>query len=231
MIKKDLTGQKFEKLNVVKFLQRTDKGQSIWLCQCDCGNLIKAIGGNLTSGNTKSCGCLRDSSHLLKHGMNRKNIYNRFYKIWQGMKQRCLNKNHPAYKYYGEHDIKICDKWLESFNNFKDDMYESYLEHCKDFEENNTSIDRINNDLGYSLDNCRWATDEEQHGNRRGIDWNKIIWKTQKFFKAISPDGKEFISNNQSEFARENDLNSKNINQCLLHKKKTHKKWKFIFIK
>ena len=74
------------------------------------------------------------------------------------MKQRCLNKNHTAYRYYGQRGIKICDRWLESFDNFLEDMGEA---------PNNLTLDRINNDGNYEKGNCRWITMDEQFKNKR----------------------------------------------------------------
>lgn len=89
---------------------------------------------------------------------NCKNTEHRLYSTWKSMKTRCLNKNVKSYKYYGGKGITICDGWLKSFNKFVEDMYPS-------FEEGKT-LDRKNNSLGYSKDNCRWATSTEQNSNQ-----------------------------------------------------------------
>jgi len=94
------------------------------------------------------------------HGMT-KTI---FYRKWQRMKRRCYVKNDKDYKNYGGNGIKI--EW-ESFEEFRDDMYDSYLAHCKKFGTKNTTIDRINNKKSYSKENCRWATVLEQNKNRK----------------------------------------------------------------
>ncbi len=81
------------------------------------------------------------------------------YRCWQDMKQRCLNPNAQAYKDYGARGITVCDSWKNSFANFLTDMGEA---------PNGMSLDRINNDLGYSPDNCRWASQKQQNRNHRG---------------------------------------------------------------
>lgn len=103
---------------------------------------------------------MRKSSNY-KHGMSG----TRFYKIWSNMIDRCLNKKHGKYSYYGGRGIKVCDDWLQ-FVNFYRDMYDGYIIHCGQYTERDTSIDRINNQDGYSLKNCRWATWSQQNVNR-----------------------------------------------------------------
>lgn len=88
----------------------------------------------------------------------------RFYKCWENMKTRCLNPKHKSYTRYGGRGIGVCKKWL-TFTNFKNDMYESYLEHRAIHGASSTTLDRRNNNLGYSKKNCRWATHQEQNRN------------------------------------------------------------------
>ena len=92
--------------------------------------------------------------------------WTRFYKIWEGMKHRCLCVNATSYKYYGARGIEVCKSWLE-FTNFRDDMYEDYLKHVKEYGEKETSIDRMDNDGNYEKKNCQWATWDEQAKNSR----------------------------------------------------------------
>lgn len=95
------------------------------------------------------------------HGMTK----TRFHNIWIGIKNRCLNPNVKAYSQYGGKGIKICDEWLD-FIGFKNDMYDLYLEHCKEYGEKDTSLDRIDNEGDYCKSNCKWSTCKEQSLNR-----------------------------------------------------------------
>jgi hypothetical protein len=150
-------GEKFGKLTILKEIEKyiSPKGhpQRIFLCECECGNIKQIALGHLRKGITQSCGCFHKEL-LKKHGYS----YDSIYKIWSDMKRRCLNSNCKAYKNYGGRGIKVCDRWLESFNNFLEDMGE---------RPEGLSIDRINNDGNYEPSNCKWATNKEQINNRR----------------------------------------------------------------
>lgn len=150
----DLTGKRFGRLTVIEYL-----GKGRWLCACECGNRKAVSGPHLRSGATKSCGCLHSDQlkrSLTKHGGSK----TRLYRIWLGMRKRCSNENCRAYERYGARGIKVCEEWSESFEAFRAwSLANGYAD--------DLSIDRIDNDCGYSPDNCRWATAMTQTHNRR----------------------------------------------------------------
>ena len=164
MNKGNLMGKKFERVTVIR-LDRVQGHHNYWFCRCDCGTEFVTIGNNLSRGLTKSCGCLRreTTSLIMKtHG----DCKTKFYYIWGSLKGRTQNKKNKRYGDYGGRGINICAKWLE-YEGFKDDMYLLYLEHCREFGESNTTIERKDVNGDYYMDNCTWATYQEQNSNKR----------------------------------------------------------------
>ena len=146
---KDLTGQTFGKWTVIGFHSRS-KSRTMWICQCECGIEKRIGGGDLCNGKSRSChSCARRT-----HGLTRTPEY----RVWANMLDRCRNPASPGYVRWGGRGIVVCERW-QSFENFLEDMGKRPSpEH---------SIERRDNDLGYSPENCYWATLKEQSHNKR----------------------------------------------------------------
>lgn len=150
----DITGQIFGQLTVLyrqpSFVQKGSG--AYWMCRCACGDFTTVSGSNLKTGSVKGCGCLRGQDSRPIHGMTASPEYN----SWHAMKSRCLYPSHEAYHRYGGRGITICDRWLNSFENFYADLGP---------RPEGTTLERINNNDGYHKDNCKWATRKEQSNN------------------------------------------------------------------
>jgi len=223
----NLVGTKFGFLMVEEYLGRIYSGKhTLWKCRCSCleGNYVNVIGSDLKRGHTKSCGCYRKevtSARSLKHGFKtKKNRKNSFYKSWSNMKSRCNNENLPHYDYYGGRGIIHDPRW-DDFQNFYDDMYLGWLVAKKKEKIKIPTIERIDVNGNYCKENCEWIPKSCQAKNKRNNKW----------FKAVSPSGEEFVSKNQTEFADEHDLIRSQISSCLHNYYiKFHKGWKFEFV-
>ena len=151
----DFTGKKIGLLQVLSLEKERKNGYAVWKCLCDCGNVCYKKSSYLK--RHPSCGCLGKKSMIeknKKHGM----VYSKEYNSWQSAKQRCTNINSKDYKNYGGKGIKMCNEWLDSFEQFFKDMGE---------KPKGYSLDRIDRDGNYEPSNCRWADIFTQNHNRR----------------------------------------------------------------
>ena len=155
-----------------KYPTETSKQKATYgLFQCQyCDETFEAIFRSISSGNTKSCGCLCKGQPT--HGLT----YNKFYKTWHNMIRRCNNPKNKSYKNYGGRGITVCEDWMDVIN---------FVTWCDLTYPNieGYTLDRIDNNKGYSPDNCTWSSRTMQNINRRmqvtntsgynGISWNK----------------------------------------------------------
>jgi hypothetical protein len=154
----DNTGQRFGRLTALAFLRATPQGDSLWLCQCDCGNTTHVRAGALRSGHIRSCGCLKIEMVRLSH-LSHGQAGTKLYKVWSEMKRRCFNPHDTGYDFYGGRGITVSESW-QQFQPFYDwAMASGYRE--------GLTIDRIDNDGNYEPGNCRWIPMAAQQRNSR----------------------------------------------------------------
>ena len=172
----DLTGERFGRLKVVKIGK--DKylpcGKRVvtWDCVCDCGNTTNVSSAHLKSGHTLSCGCAHKEQMEawktinLSHGRTQNKTPTKSYATWTGIKRRCYNRNDIDYPNYGKKGIKLWDGWKDNPKAFCE-----YAEALPRYEEEKTTIDRIDFRKDYEPGNIRWITIKEQQRNRSNNVW------------------------------------------------------------
>ena len=147
-------------LTVLTRANNAKQGKAQWLCQCDCGNRKILSSEHLISKShpAKSCGCMTRaliSKGNSKHGM----AHHPAFGVWHSMKQRCEDSNHPAFHNYGARGIAVCPQWRNDFAQFWRDMGPTY--------QTGLELDRMDNNKGYSPENCRWVSRKVNNRNRR----------------------------------------------------------------
>lgn len=158
----DRTGIRYGRLIVIERVGREGKWHAVWLCRCDCGNLIKVPGNRLAKAaklerhGTRSCGCYARELHRT-HGLSRI----RLYKLWQHVKDRCMNPRNQDWKYYGGKGVRMWEPWQTDAKAFCD-----YISSLPGYGDPKLTLDRINGNAGYEPGNLRWATWNQQRTNR-----------------------------------------------------------------
>lgn len=167
----DVTGQRFGRLTVIRYIppaERTSKTYS-WWCKCDCGKEIKANLHKLKNGLQKSCGCLKEEMKPHLGNITRKYKYSnkRLYGVYKMMHDRCENPNNREWMNYGGRGITVCPEWSGDYG------YDAFAEwsfpngYDDKAKKGDVTLDRINGDMGYSPDNCRWIPNIRQQNNKR----------------------------------------------------------------
>lgn len=165
----DIIGQRFTKWIVISYEGKRETSRHWYKVKCDCGNESIVERNILKRGKTTrcrscarriSCSGIKNGAHT--HGYSSpKHPYFNVYTAWCTMKSRCYREKDRNFKRYGAKGIKVCDRWLESFEHFLEDM---------GLPEKGNSLDRIDVYGNYEPQNCRWANKEVQSNNcRRNI--------------------------------------------------------------
>lgn len=148
----DITGQTYGNLYVI------DGYSSVCTCKCNCGKIINVRKGNLRSGHSQSCGCLRDkacSNNFTTHGATGSRLHN----IWRDIKKRCFNEKYKQFYLYGGRGITICSEWLDYVNFANWSLTHGYAD--------DLTIERINVNGNYEPTNCTWIPSQLQARNKR----------------------------------------------------------------
>lgn len=158
---KDLVGQRFGRLTVVKFYGKDKHSHNLWLCKCDCGN--EKIVATSDFKRTNSCGCLARELTVKRNTTHGK-THDRLYRVYNHIKDRCYRKTSRGYPYYGARGIKMCEEWLNYFTKF-------YEWATNNGYKDGLTIDRIDVNSDYTPENCRWVGWVTQQNNKQNTIW------------------------------------------------------------
>jgi hypothetical protein len=161
-------GDRYGRLVVLRETEKTaasfslPTGRRVVVCQCDCGVQVPVVLRDLRRDATASCGCLArelSAARMTVHGMEKHPLY----KSWYQMLQRCLNPASLAYPGYGGRGIRVCDRWLDVR------VFVADIERWLGPRPEGMTLDRMQNDHDYRLDNVRWADYRQQRANQRTV--------------------------------------------------------------
>jgi hypothetical protein len=189
-VKLDVTGERYGRLVGIKSLVK-QKGHSLWLWKCDCGNQKSVLLVNVRRGLVKSCGCL-NIERLTKHGMSNHWLYSTFC----GIKNRCNNPKNKKYPLYGGRDIRCLFNTFEEFS-----CYVQTLPNFSRVQELGLSVNRIDNEGNYKVGNLEWASYQKQEANKRlsknntsGYEGVGYIKKRNKWGMCLQISGRKAIT-------------------------------------
>lgn len=169
-------GQKFNMLTVIDI--HVDSGKTYWICECECGKIVTKLAKAVKFGHSGSCGCW--SKDILEYRKQNAVTHERLYGIWQGMKDRCNNPNNSHYHNYGGRGITVCEKWKNSYQNFREWAYNNgWVEEITENYQDSLSIERIDVNRNYCPENCCFIPLRRQCLNKRPYSEREKI-KTKK---------------------------------------------------